>query len=291
MDHKLALRPKEALVGFWIFIRESIDLYSCIRHWLLQWNFRVVDPTEFFSKTFGGERFADLIGEISIARAFTEAINEEEDDSEGPQDEEKKRKKAEQAQVQAEEQAKVRTVRVEKLVANLIKRLDIYVEEPDSQKAFEEIARLEAEELKNESYGMELLHAIGYTYSLKARQYLGKDVIFGFPKFFQQVREKGHIISETVGTIRSAMDLHSSYNQLQEAEKSGNLDASGKAKLEELTAQKVGIPYSRLSLAWVSYILFGPFLSPERSQLIFLLYFLGIISNMADVKIGGRIGA
>ncbi|KAG5460322.1 MAG: X-domain of DnaJ-containing-domain-containing protein, partial [Olpidium bornovanus] len=148
--------------------------------------------------------------------------------------------------------------------------------------------RAEAEELKSESYGVELLHSIGYTYSSKARQYLGKDVAFGVPKFFQQVREKGHIISETVSTLRSAIDLRQSFSQLQEAQKNGTLDAAGQARLEEMAAQKVGILrfqplfWSSRVLAFSFFfrliillssiltVLHHPLLLPARPALLFL---------------------
>lgn len=202
-----------------------------------------VDPTDFFIRTFGGERFSDLIGEISIAREFRDVLAEEKGDAsddanEGNEeaDEAARQRKAESYKAAIEEKAQIRAKRVEKLTENLVKRLDIYMEVHALE--FTAMIRAEAEELKSESYGVELLHSIGYTYSSKARQYLGKDVAFGVPKFFQQVREKGHIISETVSTLRSAIDLRQSFSQLQEAQKNGTLDAAGQARLEEMAAQK-----------------------------------------------------
>lgn len=130
------------------------------------------------------------------------------------------------------ERERIRRERIRKLAHNLEQKLDFYARHPafDGQTggggggsgtidvnpelqraamaAFEARIVAEAEDLKMESYGVELLHSIGYTYSLKARQWVGKEESFlGLGKWWQDVKEKGHIISETVGTIRSAVEL------------------------------------------------------------------------------------
>ena len=96
------------------------------------------------------------------------------------------------------QKAKARKERVDKLVENLINKISIFTESAQGAedkmviKAFKEKCRLEAEcvigclllrlthlrELREESYGVELLHAIGKTYQAKAEHYKvirGKD--------------------------------------------------------------------------------------------------------------------
>src|SRR5690606_1557181 len=65
----------------------------------------------------------------------------------------------------------------------------------------------------------------------------GRNEMLGLGGLFQSVREKSHIFSETVSTLKSAIDLQQSFNQLQDAEKNG-LDEAQKSKLEELAASK-----------------------------------------------------
>lgn len=139
-----------------------------------------------------------------------------------------------------EERDEIRRQRVDKLVSNLIQKLSFYVDSTDEKKAeqFRNMIELEAEDLKAESYGVELLHAIGFTYSLKAKQYLGGEQIFGLPRFGHILREKGHVFSETISTLRSAIDLQNSFKELQKAEQEG-LEGDEKSKLEEATASKV----------------------------------------------------
>ncbi|KAI8393575.1 DnaJ-domain-containing protein [Radiomyces spectabilis] len=201
-----------------------------------------VDPEEFFRQSFGGDRFVDIIGEISIGRDMREAMEtadeEQADAALTPEQKAEKNAVKEQAE---KERAETRAKRVEVLSGKLVNKLSLYTELPDtsptSVAAFTNIIQIEAEDLKHENYGVELLHAIGYTYTAKANQYLGKSVAFGLGGMFHSMKEKGYIFSETVGTLRTALDLQSSFSQLQEADEKG-LTEEEKKKLEELAAEK-----------------------------------------------------
>ncbi|KAK3807876.1 MAG: DnaJ-domain-containing protein [Benniella sp.] len=199
-----------------------------------------VNPEAFFKSQFGGDRFVDIIGEISIGRDMRDALNETDGDAVDLTPEEKARREASVNEVKDKARDEARQQRVDKLVKNLIHKLSIYADGPcdaTATKAFEDQIRLEAEDLKAESYGVELLHAIGFTYTLKAKQFLGKNEMLGLGSWFHGVREKGHILSETVSTLRAAMDLQQSFSQLQEAE-NGQLDEAAKKNLEEAAASK-----------------------------------------------------
>ncbi|KAI9208520.1 X-domain of DnaJ-containing-domain-containing protein [Polychytrium aggregatum] len=199
-----------------------------------------MDPSEFFKQQFGGEKFADIIGEISIARDFKDAMANMGPD--GSAD-------ASVPTMSMEERNEIRSQRVKALSNNLVNKLSLYTEafpvidSKDNQPigtSFEQIARealesfrdlvkIEADGLKTESYGVELLHAIGFTYCLKAQQHLAKmdvehgDVfakVFGFgTRIHANFKEKAHVVSETVGTFQTAMDLQKSFQKLQEIEK------------------------------------------------------------------------
>jgi X-domain of DnaJ-containing len=101
--------------------------------------------------------------------------------------------------------------------------------------SFRVYAQLEADQLKTESHGVELLNAIGYTYTLKADQWNAAidaeqgDLFkraWGFTGRFSgigadigAVREKYHIISDTAGTLKTALELQSSFTKLKKMEK------------------------------------------------------------------------
>jgi len=226
-----------------------------------------VDPEEVFSAIFGGDRFVPLIGEISLGKDMKEALQqaEEADGEDGsgtleqggsstqPRDAkgrpiltpEQRAKKAEKDRKIAAEKAKAREERVKKLVENLERKLSIYVEsctggpsDADVAKSWREICRLEAEELKSESYGVELLHAIGFVYTAKSRHYQASlSTPWGVGGWLHNVQGKYHVISETVSTVRSALELKRVFDELSAAEQAG-ISPEDKRRLEEQAAEK-----------------------------------------------------
>lgn len=130
----------------------------------------------------------------------------------------------------------VRLKRVEILAEKLIAKLNSY--NPNSEKQFVDSVKKEAEDLKLENHGVELLHAIGYSYNMKVNQYSSKKFAFGLGGMFHSMKEKGYIFSQTVGTLRTAYDLQSTFGELQKAEENG-ITEEEKAKLEEAAAIKV----------------------------------------------------
>ena len=53
-------------------------------------------------------------------------------------------------------------------------------------------------ELKKESYGVELLHAIGFVYASKAKQFLASNqTLFGVGGWLHNVQGKYHVFTET----------------------------------------------------------------------------------------------
>ncbi|KAJ3039672.1 hypothetical protein HDV00_012016 [Rhizophlyctis rosea] len=215
-----------------------------------------VDPEEFFKQQFGGDKFVDIIGEISIAKDFAQALSGGDSDTQKIEGKEK-------GGNDLEERIVVRTQRVSKLVSTLVNKLSLYVdafplpdpnattpilEQPigttieqlsaEALESFRTVAALEAEQLKTESYGIELLHAIGFTYELKASQYLARFEAEDGPMFRRAwgfgsrvaglMREKAHIINETVGTFKTAMDLQASFAKLQEIDKKKEEKGKGK---------------------------------------------------------------
>ncbi|KAJ8455241.1 hypothetical protein ONZ45_g19001 [Pleurotus djamor] len=216
-----------------------------------------VDPEEVFGAIFGGERFLPIIGQISLARDMKAALQEA-DEAEGESSnrlkdakgreilsEEEKAKKEEKERQKAAEKAAARAERVQKLVDNLSRKLGIFTEsatsptDRDVTKSWKTICELEAEDLKRESYGVDLLHAVGFVYVSKAKHHLATNqTLFGVGGWLHNVQGKYHVFSETVSTLRSAIELKAVFDQIQAAEKAGNLSPEEKRKLEEQAAEK-----------------------------------------------------
>ncbi|KAH9974932.1 DnaJ-domain-containing protein [Lactifluus volemus] len=217
-----------------------------------------VDPEEVFGAIFGGERFLPLIGHLSLARDMKTALQEADEtegegstpvarDAKGREiiSPEEKAKRDEKSRKVAAEKAAAREERVQKLFETLRHKLGIFTEnasdvnDPDVAESWRTICSLEAEELKGESYGVELLNAIGFVYTAKAKQFLATNQSFlGVGGWLHNVQGKYHVFSETVSTLRSAIELKSVFDQIQQAEQSGTLSPEEKKRLEEQAAEK-----------------------------------------------------
>lgn len=206
-----------------------------------------LDPEELFQQQFGGDRFVDIIGELAIGKHFKTLMarhgDKEEDGEDGKSNVEKKERTLEERLQEIDERKKERDVRVDKLTQNLINKLSPYVSASgstgvDQEKSFIEAITLEAEDLKVQSFGVHLLHSVGYVYSLKSNEYLSKKEFLGIPSLFHRIRMKGHTVSETFSTVKSAVDVHSTFVQIQEGEKRGTITADEKEKLTEEATKK-----------------------------------------------------
>jgi hypothetical protein len=226
-----------------------------------------VDPEEIFGAMFGGERFAPIIGQISLAKDMKSALQEVEE-SEGEDGQEVKRdakgkeilseeEKARRDEKEKKVSAEVRpfffvsqishssALRKQQLVQSESRNCEISSSmtlmilttvvvwktssenlayspslqqlpmTPTSQIAGALFASLKRSarivhkratladiilprDLKKESYGVELLQAIGFVYISKSKHYLATNqTLFGVGGWFHNVSGKYHVFSET----------------------------------------------------------------------------------------------
>ncbi|GAA5951088.1 hypothetical protein JCM3765_004677 [Sporobolomyces pararoseus] len=245
----------------------------------------MVDPEAIFSTLFGGERFMDIIGTISLGSEMKSAMQEAEDDEEEDQTvatnsnsastttngsastgstvsttsksnkpqltpeqqairDQKRQQKEEQERKISQEKAKVREKRVKALAVKLRDKLALFSEqavgEEDKQIAdgVRTMWSIEAEELKKESYGVELLHTVGFVYESKSKHFLASTgpIPFGVGGWFHSAKSTAHIFNQTVSTVRSAYALKDVFEAIQKAEESG-VSVEEKKKLEDKAAQ------------------------------------------------------
>ncbi|KAI9490888.1 X-domain of DnaJ-containing-domain-containing protein [Zychaea mexicana] len=200
-----------------------------------------VDPREHFQQMFGGDAFRSIIGDLSIGEMFSEAMDSDQQKTNGENGEaaasgteDEKAKQPHMSKEQMEKMQKVQQERVKKLAETLLHKLDLYVKgerDTESVMAFEEQIKIEAEKLKSESYGLELLHAVGGVYSSKAKHFLG---LKGgeMPSIFHNVKQKRHIMKELWSTVKSAMDMQAVAEMVAKAEEQG-MEQADRLKLEE----------------------------------------------------------
>ncbi|KAJ1847413.1 DnaJ-like protein [Coemansia sp. RSA 2708] len=217
-----------------------------------------VDPSFFFTQLFGGENFVNMIGELSIIEELTQVAEEAQDeedasgkalqDSNATESEkdarklERKRKKEEQARKRqlAEERNKEQ---VKQISEHLMAKLAIYVENTEADpaaalEAWEAQITAEAEDLKVESQGVELLHTIGSAYCFNAKKYFERQELFGsFRNAYHSVKETGRVMSDAYGMFKDAMELQRTYAELSKAEEN-NITPEEKHRLEDSATKK-----------------------------------------------------
>lgn len=133
------------------------------------------------------------------------------------------------------ERARVRQERVDTLAKKLLDRISVWSETDkgaDVTKAFQEKIRLEVENLKMESFGIDILHAIGQTYLAKGTNLLKSQKLFGIGGFFGRMKDKGTIVKETWNTISSAIDAQQTMEEMSRMEERGGEDWTDEMKME-----------------------------------------------------------
>lgn len=159
------------------------------------------DPAMFFSMLFGGGKFEDFIGTLGLSSAMSD-MNEE--DESNPNSETN-------LSGFGTSDDPIRKERIKVLTEKLRERLEVW-------KNNSEIIKELVKELVEESYGWQLLGAIGYVYEKKASTFIGQNKFLGIPGFFSKIGDKAHIAKETVSTLKAAVSAASQANEIKERE-------------------------------------------------------------------------
>ncbi|KAG6832669.1 hypothetical protein H0H87_000851 [Tephrocybe sp. NHM501043] len=143
---------------------------------------------------------------------------------------------------QEKERRKVMEERIAMLTQRMIERLRPFVDakhpgEKDDPEtiAFEGRMKREADDLKLESFGVELLHTIGNIYMMKASSFLKSRKFLGIPGFFSRLKEKGALAKDVWGVIGSALSVRDVMLEMEKAQAKGELGE------EELRALEMDI--------------------------------------------------
>jgi hypothetical protein len=134
-----------------------------------------------------------------------------------------------------EERKKAREDRVNTLANKLVDRLSVWTETDknvDVTHAFEEKIRLEVENLKMESFGLEILHAVGATYVQKGSSFLKSQKFLGISGFFSRLKDKGTLAKETWTTISTAIDAQMTMEEMAKMEERGGEDWTDEKRAE-----------------------------------------------------------
>ncbi|KAF2721811.1 DnaJ domain protein [Polychaeton citri CBS 116435] len=135
------------------------------------------------------------------------------------------------------ERKRIRNERVDNLSSKLIDHVSVWTETDkgaDVTAAFKEKMRLEVENLKMESFGIEILHAIGQTYVTKATTFIKsqKPIIGGVSGFFSKLKDKGNLVKDTWGTVSTAISAQMEIEEMARAEEKGGDDWTDEKRAE-----------------------------------------------------------
>ncbi|KAF1981646.1 DnaJ-domain-containing protein [Aulographum hederae CBS 113979] len=133
------------------------------------------------------------------------------------------------------ERKRIREERVDGLTKKLIDKISVWTETdkgPDVTAAFKGKMQLEIEHLKMESFGLEIMHAIGSTYLMKATSFLKSQKFLGISGFFSRLKDKGTLAKDTWNTISSALDAQVVMEEMVRMEEKGGEDWTDEKKAE-----------------------------------------------------------
>lgn len=106
---------------------------------------------------------------------------------------------------------------------------------------FEKKMRQEAEDLKLESFGVELLHVIGSVYLTKSTTWIKsqRHHFLGLPGFFSRLKEKGGMVKETWNLLGSAVSVQMSMEDLAKRQEKGDIPEEELRQLEQEMSGKM----------------------------------------------------
>lgn len=155
-----------------------------------------------------------------------------------------------------EESKRAKEERIDELVKKLLNRIEKYelvCNNSESLNQFKTKLLEEFEDLKIESFGIELLHLIGKIYKDQANARLHSSKTFGVSKIFTSAKSTANTMKNGISILKTAMDAQASMEEmvreqeeLQAKEELSDADKLRQAEMERLITGKF------LATAWAS---------------------------------------
>lgn len=187
-------------------------------------------------------------GKLFLEGGETETNSSDDNKKQVTKEEEEEKKRKEELE-KFEEECRIKKIEMrQELTKKLIDKLSLYTETDmadDVAESFKTKLRYEAESLKMESFGLEILHTVGSIYKLKLKIFLKNQTFLGFGGLWWSVKEKGGVVRDTFKTITSALDAQltmQEYTKMQEdneyhAKKDAEADDQGSKDDDETQAE------------------------------------------------------
>lgn len=220
------------------------------------------DATEYFTAIFGGDGFKDWIGEFSLFKELnevTEHMDNETNTTTGnvetttdeasmtKHDGEKidastKKLSKEQRQKLMEAERKRREdlmKQVDELAIKLNEKIDQYLIALNGGHldVFIEKLNQEIEDLKLESFGLELLYLIARVYKTKANNFIISKKTFGFSKVFTGTRDNARTVKSAYNLLSTGLEAQKTMEEMSKVN-ADEMDQYERAKFESMMAGK-----------------------------------------------------
>ncbi|GEQ69303.1 hypothetical protein JCM33374_g2974 [Metschnikowia sp. JCM 33374] len=146
--------------------------------------------------------------------------------------------------------------RIAVLTKNLLSRIDSFqtCQTEDSKNAYRIKLQRELEDLKIESFGIQLLHLIGKIYVAQANATISASKTFGVSKIFSSVKSKSERVKGGFSIIKSALDAQASAEEMlkhQAAIEQSGIELTEQERFQQMEAERV-ITGKFLATAWAS---------------------------------------
>lgn len=228
------------------------------------------DANEYFSMIFGGDGFKDWIGEFSLLKELsraTEMMEENEPHDETAKDtstttntttntqsdmtkhDGKHKPETNPSKMSKEQRSKLMELekerreemmqQIDELTEKLNKRLLEYItaKKAGTLDEFDRKLTQEIEELKLESFGIELLYVLAKIYKLKANNYIISKKTMGFSKIFTGTRDNARTVKSAYNLLSSGLEAQKAMEKMQKVNPD-DLDDAERVKFESTMAGK-----------------------------------------------------
>ena len=216
------------------------------------------DANEYFTAIFGGDGFKDWIGEFSLFKELTEATEQmngegaegaattdetgvTKHDGETKLDSSKKMTKEQRQKLLEMEQKRREDMmkQVDELANKLNEKINQYILAANGSHLDEFTRKLdqEIEDLKLESFGLELLYLIARVYKTKANNFIMSKKTFGFSKVFTGTRDNARTVKSAYNLLSTGLDAQKSMEEMSKVNPE-ELDQYERAKFESMMAGK-----------------------------------------------------
>lgn len=147
-------------------------------------------------------------------------------------------KKREEELQRFEEECRLKKIETRKeLAKKLVDRLSLFTETDmasDVAELFRQKMVYDAESLKMELFGLEILHTVGQIYKTKARILLkSQSFLGGIGGLWWSMKDKGGVVRDTFKTVTLALDAQRTMEEFTKMQEDNEYHAKAEAKAEE----------------------------------------------------------